>query len=239
MNWIELVYDKDCPNVDAARANLREALASCELPPTWQEWERSAADAPPRVKNCGSPTLLVHGRDVALSPDTEAGHCRLYADSKGGFHGAPPVDVIVRKLKPHTENAVTRFSGVAPVLGVALLPKLTCPACWPAYAWLLGVMGLDFINYTPWLLPMMAVLLVPALGVLAYRAERRRGYGPFILGLVGSVFLLAGKFYFNQPIVEYGGMAILFTAFVWNAWPVTKSRSEAGCPACFAPEKVS
>lgn len=238
MNWIELVYDKDCPNVEAARDHLRQALTAVDMPLTWQEWERSDPASPPYVMRYGSPTLLVHGRDVALSPDTEAGHCRLYADGQGGFHGAPPVDVIVDKLKPHAEKNLKKFSGVVPVLGVALLPKLTCPACWPAYAWLLGVMGLDFINYTSWLLPMMAVLLVPALGVLAYRAGRLRGYGPFVFGLVGAVFLLAGKFYFNQPLVEYGGMIVLFTAFVWNAWPANKSPVEAGCPACFNPEEA-
>ncbi|MGP0628807.1 MerC domain-containing protein [Nitrospina sp. 32_T5] len=238
MNWIKLVYDRDCPNVDATRDNLRQALTESSLPSTWQEWERGSAECPPHYRRYGSPTILVHGRDVALSPDTEAGHCRLYADGKGEFHGAPPVDVIVDNLKPYAEKNLKKFSGVVPVLGVALLPKLTCPACWPAYAWLLGVMGLDFINYTPWLLPMMAVLLVPALGVLAYRAGRRRGYGPFFLGLAGAALLMTGKFHFNQPLVEYGGMAILLMAFVWNAWPANKSQTEAGCPACFNPEEA-
>lgn len=239
MNWIELIYDRDCPNVHAARANLREALTQAGLPATWQEWERGSAECPPHYRRYGSPTILIHGRDVALSADTEAGHCRLYADGQGGFQGAPPVDAIVRKLKPHTDHAVTSFSGVVPVLGVALLPKLTCLACWPAYAWLLGVMGLDFINYTPWLLPMMAVFLVPALGVLAFRAQRRRGYGPFFLGLAGAALLMTGKFYFNQPFLEYGGLAILFTAFVWNAWPKKPERVETDCLACVIPEKVS
>jgi len=45
----------------------------------------------------------------------------------------------------------------------AALPILTCPACWPFYAGLLSTLGLSFVDYTPFLLPMTSFLLVIAL----------------------------------------------------------------------------
>ena len=64
-----------------------------------------------------------------------------------------------------------------PSVGVALLPKLTCPVCWPAYTALLSSLGISFVDYTPYLLPTVAIFLAVALSALAYRAKARRGYG--------------------------------------------------------------
>ncbi len=38
-----------------------------------------------------------------------------------------------------------RFAAVLPGVGASLLPKLTCPLCWPAYAGLLTTLGLGFL----------------------------------------------------------------------------------------------
>ena len=42
--------------------------------------------------------------------------------------------------------------------GVAVLPVLTCPACWPLYAGLLSALGISFVNYTPFLFPITALI---------------------------------------------------------------------------------
>ena len=75
-------------------------------------------------------------------------------------------------------------------IGLALLPKLTCPACWPAYAGLLSSFGIGFFNYTSYLLPITFVFLIVAVAALIYRAKARRGYGPFVLGLLASIAIL-------------------------------------------------
>jgi hypothetical protein len=62
-----------------------------------------------------------------------------------------------------------------PGIGVALLPKLACPLCWPAYAGLLTSMGLGFLISSKYLLPFTAAFLVLALGALAFRAQWRHG----------------------------------------------------------------
>jgi hypothetical protein len=33
-----------------------------------------------------------------------------------------------------------------PGIGLSLLPKIACPACWPAYAGLLSSLGLGFLG---------------------------------------------------------------------------------------------
>jgi hypothetical protein len=113
---------------------------------------------------------------------------------------------------------------------VALLPNLACPACWPAYAALLGALGLSVLLDTAWLLPLTAVFLVVALGALAYRCRERRDLGPFLLGLAAAGVILTGKFALQSPAALYIGAALLVGASAWNAWP--RRYPGAACPAC-------
>ncbi len=97
---VELVYDQDCPNAEAARAQLRQALVEIGESPEWQEWDRESADAPAYVQQYGSPTILVDGRDVA-GVDTEADSkcCRVYRDRDGRLVGVPSVETIRSALR--------------------------------------------------------------------------------------------------------------------------------------------
>jgi mercuric ion transport protein len=60
-----------------------------------------------------------------------------------------------------------------PGIGVALLPKLACPLCWPLYAGIVSSLGLGFLISTAYLLPVTAAFLLFTLGILAFRANRR------------------------------------------------------------------
>ena len=121
-----------------------------------------------------------------------------------------------------------RRMAVLPAIGAALLPRLTCPCTLPAYAGLISSMGLGFLLKTAILLPLMVVSLVLAVAALGYRAERRRGFGPFAVGVVAAVALMIGKFLMepNTPIsntVVYGGIAALVGVSVWNSWPTRRA----------------
>ncbi len=101
MTTIELVFDGDCPNVPAARDALRGVLAELNLPVEWQEWDRAEPNAPDHVKQYGSPTILVNGRDVSeraasdpAANDAASKSCRVYVDANGRFHGVPPAEAI-------------------------------------------------------------------------------------------------------------------------------------------------
>ena len=121
------------------------------------------------------------------------------------------------------------FLATVPSIGVSLLPVGLCPACWPAYLGLAGSLGLGFLLETKWLFPLMVAFLLLAVGALAFRARTHRGYGPFVMGISASVVVLLGKFLFNSGAIMYGGIGLLITASIWNAWP--KRNKITSCPA--------
>src|SRR6266404_2102297 len=106
-----------------------------------------------------------------------------------------------------------------PGIGVALLPKLICPFCWPLYAGIVSSVGLGFLIGTAYLLPITSAFLILTLAVLGFRANQRRGFGPFLIGLVASAAVLIGKFYLESNALVYGGVGLLVVASVWNALP--------------------
>lgn len=238
MAHVELIYDADCPNVAAARAQLLRAFAQAQLTPQWREWERHAPDSPAYARNLGSPTLLINGRDIAESSPPGADSCRLYVDADGRLSCVPTLAAITAALSQvdsPSETAKTpawRTAWLAlPAVGLALLPKLTCAACWPAYAGLLSALGLGFINFTPYLLPLTAVFLLVSLAMLAYRARSRRGYSPLLLGVMAALIMMIGKFRFDSALALYTGIALLIGAALWNSWP-KKARQPTATPAC-------
>lgn len=113
-----------------------------------------------------------------------------------------------------------------PGVGFALLPKLACPFCWPAYASLLSSVGLGFLISAKYLLPLTAAFLVLTLGALAFRARHRHGYGPFLIGLIAAISVVVGKFAWDSKPALYAAVALLVAASVWNAWPQKMVRHE-------------
>ena len=118
-----------------------------------------------------------------------------------------------------------------PSVGFSMLPKLACPACWPAYAGLLSSVGLGFLISTAYLLPLTAASLFLAVAALVFIANKRRGYGPFVLGLVAGGAVLLGKFAWESKLTMYSALGLLIVASLWNAWPL-RDREAATCPEC-------
>ena len=119
-----------------------------------------------------------------------------------------------------------------PGVGVSLLPKLACPLCWPAYAGLLSSVGLGFLISSAYLLPLTVAFLVLALVALAFRANDRHGYGPFLLGLVATAAVVLSKFYWESKPTMYGAVGLLAVASLWNTWPRPATAGAATCPGC-------
>lgn len=240
MATVELVYDAGCPHVAAARAELLRAFAAAGAPPRWREWRGDDPEAPPHVRGHGSPTILVAGRDVAAAETAGSACCRLYRRADGSLAGAPSAEAIARALRgtPADDGRATVAAaggwrlGLAalPGIGAALLPKVACPACWPAYAGFASAVGAGFLLDTRYLLPLTAVFLAVAVAALAFRAPRRRGYGPFAVGLVAAAAVLAGKFVAESDAATYSGLALLVAASLWNGWP--RRPSVDPCPSC-------
>ena len=58
-----------------------------------------------------------------------------------------------------------------PGIGVALLPKLFCPLCWPLYAGVVSSVGLGFLVGTTYLIPITSVFLILTLAVLGFEQD--------------------------------------------------------------------
>lgn len=96
---VELIYDRNCPNVEKARGELLHALQESGLPSHWQEWDCHAPDSPVHVRNYGSPTILINGQDVAGASLSEgADSCRIYWDETGCPRGVPSSETILAGL---------------------------------------------------------------------------------------------------------------------------------------------
>ncbi len=97
---VELIIDRDCPNVQATREVLSQALSAAGKEPAWTEWDRGAARSPAYVRRYGSPTVLVDGLDVSGNgSESDANCCRVYRDPDGGFGGVPSRECILAALE--------------------------------------------------------------------------------------------------------------------------------------------
>lgn len=219
---VDLVYHPDCPNAGAARARLLEAFARLGQRPRWREWSADDPACPPYARGLASPAILVDGREVVPGPRGVAA-CRLA--------GPPDVEQIVAALRAHRpRTAWASIAAMLPAVGLALLPNVACPACWPAYAGVLGSLGLGFLLDGAYLLPLTALFLAVAVAALAFRARHRRGYRPFALGLAASVAVMGGKFGLDSDPMMYAGLAALVAASIWNSWP--HRAAAPSCPSC-------
>jgi hypothetical protein len=67
---------------------------------------------------------------------------------------------------------------------------------------------------------------------MAFRAKKRHGYGPFLLGLVAAIGVLLGKFSWESNPTMYGAVGLLVVSSLWNAWP--HNSEVASCSNCDA-----
>lgn len=90
---VHLLYRRDCPNVGAARENLRLAMRGAGLLVSWTDVDLGGASVPARWRGFPSPSVLIDGTDVATGK----------ASSEGGascrFAGAPSAESIGARLK--------------------------------------------------------------------------------------------------------------------------------------------
>jgi mercuric ion transport protein len=70
--------------------------------------------------------------------------------------------------------------------------------------------GIEFFNYTPYIVPLTLLALVIALGSLSYLAWRRRRIEPVALGIAAVSAVVIGKFAMDWPPLVYAGIAVLF-----------------------------
>jgi len=137
---IQLLHFDGCPNVERARAALRDAMAAEHIDDPIDEIDVEAADAPDAVRGWGSPTILVDGLDVTGATRSAGSSCRLYSD------GAPSVDQIRSALvAAQRAPAASRGRAALPMVG-AIVAALAASACCvvPAVLAIVGLSGAGF-----------------------------------------------------------------------------------------------
>jgi hypothetical protein len=112
---------------------------------------------------------------------------------------------------------------------LAVAPK--CPICFFAYFGIFGVATSSVSEYRFWLPPLTAIWLVFTVGMLVFRRDGKRRYGPALLGFFAAVAVLVGRFVLNDQGLIYTGIAALIAAVVWRSW-LQKPIPSEGCLQC-------
>src|SRR5207247_11191988 len=85
-----------------------------------------------------------------------------------------------------------------------------------------------------YLLPITLVFLLVAVTALAFRANQRRGYGPFLLGGAASMVVLLSRFVVDVRPGTYAGVGLLIVASLWNSVP-RRTAVSLSCMHCAPP----
>jgi protein SCO1/2 len=104
-------------------------------------------------------------------------------------------------------------------LAAAFFPK--CPVCWAAYLSVFGIAGLEQLPYSPWLLPLLASLMLINLGSLWLQQRSRQWTGGFYLAATGAFLIFVLGIGFE---LEYASAAGVIFTTIGSAFIVLGSR---------------
>src|ERR1700741_1138993 len=129
-----------------------------------------------------------------------------------------------RGVLKENDSATTgsRFRPASPVfgtgvaLGLALFPK--CPFCWAAYLSLFGIAGLESIPYSPWLQPVLAILLLSNLTSVWFRARTTNRILPFSLVPAGALTIILSKTFSAPVTASFLGVLLTLVGSVWSTF---------------------
>jgi protein SCO1/2 len=104
-------------------------------------------------------------------------------------------------------------------LAAAFFPK--CPVCWAAYLSVFGIAGLERLPYSPWLLPLLASLMLINLGSLWLQQRLQQGTAGFYLAAMGAFLIFVLGIGFE---LEYASAAGVVFTTIGSAFSVLGSR---------------
>lgn len=101
----------------------------------------------------------------------------------------------------------------------AFFPK--CAACWAMYLSVFGVASMERIPYSPWLLPVLAGLLLVNLGSLWRRGHRLRRYSGFYVATAGALTILLPGLWLEWSNAAPLGVLLMVTGSLLSMlrWP--------------------
>jgi len=132
------------------------------------------------------------------------------------------VDRAIEVLKENDTGNTSRLRVASPVfgtavaLGLALFPK--CPFCWAAYLSLFGIAGLESIPYSPWLQPVLAILLLSNLTSVWFRVRTTGRMLPFYLVTAGALTLILSKAFAGPVSASFLGVFLTLVGSVLSTF---------------------
>ena len=136
---------------------------------------------------------------------------RLHWDEQEVVDRAVEVLAEVKQERPRvTTPVLATFASIA----VAFFPK--CPICWAAYLSMLGVTGLSQIPYSPWLQPVLVVLMLGNI-VSVWLRGRATGCmtGPYLV-TAGALAIVLSKIASGSPKLAVLGIVLTLAGSLFS-----------------------
>lgn len=112
--------------------------------------------------------------------------------------------------------------GTLAAVGLALFPK--CPLCWAAYLSLFGIAGLESIPYSPWLQPLLAILLLFNLTSIWFRGRSTGRMTPFYLAATGALVIISAKVFPGLESAAIPGIIFTLVGSLWGTLTAANRR---------------
>ena len=142
-----------------------------------------------------------------------------------GSKAAAPEPLREAAAPPARRKRSSPVLGTLASVGVAFFPK--CPICWAGYLSLFGVAGLQQIPYSPWLQPLLVVVMLINLTSVWLRGRSTGRMSAFYLVSAGALEILISKAGPGWEGAAALGVAFTLAGSLLSALNVRKVRSAA------------
>lgn len=106
------------------------------------------------------------------------------------------------------------------------LVAIVCPLCIPALGAFLASVGLGFALSVSFLKSLLIILLLIAIGSIAWSASFHKRWWVVFVGIIGAGLIYAGRYVWFSQILMWSGAAIMLGVSIFNF------RIKAGCERC-------
>jgi len=113
--------------------------------------------------------------------------------------------------------------GTLASLGVAFFPK--CPVCWAGYMSMFGIASLGQVPYSPWLQPVLVIVMLINLASVWIRGRSTGRMSPFYLVSAGALAIVISKRGLGLEKVAVWGVALTFAGSMLSALSARNGRN--------------
>jgi len=115
----------------------------------------------------------------------------------------------------------------APLVSIfSSIVSIVCPLCIPSVGAFLASVGLGFALNVRFLQSLLILLLISAVGSLAWSSSRHKCWWVLVAGFLGAALIYAGRYVWFSQILMGSGAFLLVGVSVINL------RLKAGCQQC-------